>query len=305
MDGGERGMRQLTLPALSPRRRMGATRPATGRFSRANRSKNALMRRWPTWLARRIKPAIAAAAALILLSGGIVAWRTGGIAALGAAAGQSVLAWSGSAGIAVNNVLVEGRQNTSTEQILAALKVERGMPLFAFAPAPARERLLALGWVKEARVERRLPDTIYIDLVERRPAAIWQNKGAFALVDETGAVIGVDDVGWYGDLRVIVGPDAPESFAELFDMLESQPDLKDHVVAAVRIGARRWNVQLDNDMTVLLPEDGIEQAWATLAKAVAEQELLDRNVTRIDLRMPDRVTVRRVPMPKSTDDKGV
>jgi cell division protein FtsQ len=307
MDGGERGMRQLTLPALYPRRRAGKTKPAAGKYARraSNRRMASLKRRMPAWMARAVRPAIIASATLILLFGGIAAWRTGGIAALGEAAGESVLAWTGSAGIAVDNVLVEGREKTSAERILAALEVQRGMPLFAFSPDQARERLLAIGWVRDARIERRLPDTIFVDLVERRPAAIWQNKGKFALVDETGAVIGAEDIGQYSDLKVIVGPDAPENFAELFDMLESQPDLKERVVAAVRIGSRRWNVKLDNDMTVLLPEGGIEQAWATLAAAVAKNELLERNVTRIDLRMPDRVTVRRAPAPKGVGDKGV
>lgn len=300
-------MRQLTLPSLYPRRRGGKAKPAAGLDVRRSpaRRKASLKRRMPAWAARAIRPAVIGSVAVILLSGGAAAWRTGGIAALGDAVGGSILAWSGSAGIAVDNVLVEGREKTSAQLILAALEVQRGMPLFAFSPDRARDRLLALGWVRDARIERRLPDTIFVDLVERRPAAIWQNKGKFALVDETGAVIGPEDVGQYGDLKVIVGKDAPENFAELFDMLESQPDLKERVVAAVRVGARRWNVKLDNDMTVLLPEDGIEEAWETLAAAATESELLERNVTRIDLRMPDRVTVRRAPNPQGTGDKGV
>ena len=32
------------------------------------------------------------------------------------------------------------------------------------------------GWVKDARVSRRLPDTLVIDIVEREPAALWQDK---------------------------------------------------------------------------------------------------------------------------------
>jgi cell division protein FtsQ len=300
-------MRQLTLPALYPRRKAAKAKPAAGKNERrvSTRRKASLKRRMPAWVERAIRPAIIGSFAVILLSGGVVAWRGGGMAALGVAAGESILAWTGSAGIAVDNVIVEGREKTSAEVILAALEVRRGMPLFAFSPGRARERLLALGWVRDARVERRLPDTIFIDLVERRPAAIWQNKGNFALVDETGAVIGDENVGQYSALKVIVGEDAPENFAELFDMLESQPDLKERVVAAVRVGLRRWNVKLDNDMTVLLPEDGIEEAWATLAAAAVENELLERDVTRIDLRMPDRVTVRRAAKPKGAGDKGV
>ena len=39
-----------------------------------------------------------------------------------------------------------------------------------------RARLLRFGWVKEARVSRRLPDTLVVDIVERQPAAIWQHN---------------------------------------------------------------------------------------------------------------------------------
>ena len=300
-------MRQLTLPSLYPRRRGGKAKPAAGKDARRSpaRRKASLKRRMPAWAARAIRPAVIGSVAVILLSGGAAAWRTGGIAALGDAVGGSILAWSGSAGIAVDNVLVEGREKTSAAADPGGAGSAARHAALRLLAGPGARRLLALGWVRDARIERRLPDTIFVDLVERRPAAIWQNKGKFALVDETGAVIGAEDVGQYGDLKVIVGTDAPENFAELFDMLESQPDLKERVVAAVRVGARRWNVKLDNDMTVLLPEDGIEEAWETLAAAAAESELLERNVTRIDLRMPDRVTVRRAPDPQGAGDKGV
>lgn len=302
-------MRQLTLPSLYPRpRRAAKAAPAAGaKPLRRGKSRrlSSLKRRLPAWAERSLRPAVLGSIFLILLSVSVAAWRSGGFAQLGVDTGEAVVSWSASAGIAVNNVLVEGRNKTPVDRILAALEVERGMPLFAFSPAQGRERLLALGWVKDARVERRLPDTIFVDLVERQPAAIWQHKGEFALVDETGAVIGSEDVDQYSDLKVIVGEDAPENFADLFNMLESQPDLKERVVAAVRVGSRRWNVKLDNDMTVLLPEGDIAEAWATLAHAAEENALLERNVTRIDLRMPDRVTVRRAADPDSGGDKGV
>lgn len=300
-------MRQLTLPSLYPRAgHAGKVKSAAKTAHGAKRRRKAsLKRRLPSWAERALWPAAAGTVAVLLLGSAAVAWRSGGIAAIGEATDEAIVGWSGSAGIAVSNVLVEGRHKTSVDSILAALQVQRGMPLFAFSPAEARERLLALGWVKEARVERRLPDTIYVDLVERTPAAIWQHKGKFALVDETGAVIGGGDVGQYSHLKVIVGADAPENFADLFDMLESQPDLKERVVAAVRIGDRRWNVKLDNDMTVLLPEDGIVDAWAKLARAAKEGSLLERDVTRIDLRMPDRLVVRRAPGYAAHGDKGV
>ncbi len=301
-------MRQLTLPALDPRAARHKRNPATtGRSrSRVSARKTPLRRRIPAWADRALWPATAGLLVMILLSVGVASWRSGGIAALGRAMLDGVVAWTGSAGIAVADVLVVGREMTPADSVLAALNVERGTPLFAFSPSAARTRLLEIGWIREARVERRLPDTIFIELTERRPAAIWQNKGAFSLIDETGAVIGSEFVGRYANLRVVVGPDAPENFAELFAALNSEPALRDRVAAAVRVGDRRWNLKLDNDMTVLLPEKGVADALHVLAQAAARGELLEREVSQIDLRLPGRMTVRLASDPVSgKHDKGV
>lgn len=301
-------MRQLMLSSLLTRQRgAGKSGPVAGTEAARLRRRRAapLHRHLPSWAGRLLRPAFAVTFSAVLLFVGVAVWRSGGFAELGLATGDAALRWSGDSGIAIGNVLVEGREKTPTNLILEALEVQRGMPMLAFSPERARARLLQIGWVKDARVERRLPDTVYVDIVERRPAAIWQHKGEFALVDESGIVIGRDEVPEYSHLKVIVGPDAPENFAEFFDMLESQPHLKDRVVAAVRVGSRRWNVTLDNDMTVLLPETEIAEAWARLAQAARDGALLERDATRIDLRMPDRITVRRAPGAAAAGDKGV
>jgi len=203
-------------------------------------------------------------------------------------------------------VLVVGRVETPADEILAALDVRRGSPLLAFSPAAARERLLALGWVRDARVERRFPNVVYVQLEERHPAAIWQNAGRLSVVDETGAVIGDDAVPRFATLRVIVGPDAPGQFAALFAVLETRPEMLEHVTAAVRIGGRRWNLRLANDMTVLLPEQNVAAAWRVLADAVRDGALMERDLVHIDLRIPDRLVLRLAPGAAQVrgDDRG-
>ncbi|MEE8445257.1 MAG: FtsQ-type POTRA domain-containing protein, partial [Alphaproteobacteria bacterium] len=234
-------MRQLTIPLpQGGRKRNLVARPA-------RRHKASLRRRMPRWLARALAPALIVLAGLAVAVGGVAAWRGG----LDETLAQTVLAWSGEAGFAVDEVLVEGRKETEIRLILASLGVERGTPLFGFSPDAARERLLALGWVAEALVERRLPDTVYVRLRERRPAAIWQRDGSFVLVDASGAVIGGDQVGRFRDLWVIVGEDAPAKFASLVAALSTQPALAKRVTAAVRISRRRWNVRMDNGVSVL------------------------------------------------------
>lgn len=281
-------MRQLTLPALHGERRPAAGGRKTRPSARVRTPRAPLRRRLPGWLIQAAVLGLAAMFMLGVVAGGVAAWR-GGMAGMLV---STALAWSANSGLAVGEVTVEGRGETPVEQVLAALDVKRGMPLFAFSPKAAREKLMALGWVADASVVRRLPDTIHVTLRERRPAAIWQRNGSFTLVDETGAVIGATDVPRFSHLRVIVGGDAPANFASLFAVLSSEPGLAGRVIAAVRVSQRRWNLQMDNGITVLLPEEDVAAAWSLFAKVVAESELLERDVARIDLRERDRMVVR-------------
>ncbi len=292
-------MRQLTLPSLTlrgPCKGDGSYgRTASPDQRRAHRAP--LRRRAPRWLAPLLRPVGFALAAMIALAGlsSAMVWRVGGFSAIGLAMENSFLDWTAEAGIAVTEVLVEGRREIPVDQVLAALGVSRGSPLLAFSPTSARKRLLALGWVADARVERRLPGTIFVSLTERQPAAIWQYRGQFTLIDRSGAVIGSEDVGRYGHLRVIVGDNAPAHFVQLFEMLESAPELVHRVEAAIRVGDRRWNLQLDTGVTLLLPERDIDKAWSRFAHIAAEGALLQRDIARVDLRSPDRISVKLSP----------
>jgi len=71
-----------------------------------------------------------------------------------------------------------------------------------------RERLLAFGWVKDARVSRRLPDTLVIDIVERTPTALWQNREQLSLIDGEGVVLDRVPISKMPDLPLVIGPNA-------------------------------------------------------------------------------------------------
>lgn len=200
------------------------------------------------------------------------------------------------AGLRLHQISVKGRVHTQGEDVLGAIGVARGEPLLAFDPAAARERLESLPWVKEATIERRLPDTIFIRLVERTPIAVWQMPDeTFSLVDADGVVMQVD-IASFPSLPVIAGPGAPEAASDLFTMLAAEPALNARVKAAVRVGKRRWNVWLDaigeGGIDVRLPEADPAQAMARLVALDRDEGLLRRDLAMIDLRLPDRLIVR-------------
>src|SRR6185437_4952529 len=168
----------------------------------------------------------------------------------------AALSTTAALGLVVSDIEVEGRTTTDTATILAALDAHAGTPILSVNPARAKQQLEALPWVRSAAIERRLPDTLYVRLVERTPLAVWQHDGKQELIDRDGTVIRVTDLSRFAKLPTVVGGDAARrGAAELIDELASQPDLAARVTALVRVGDRRWNVRIDNAIDVMLPED--------------------------------------------------
>ena len=235
------------------------------------------------------------AAASVAVLGAAGLWYGGWVERGVVAAGHAVLAATAEAGFKVDDVLVEGRARTKRSAILKALGVARDTPILAFDPHAAKRRLEALPWVRVATVERRLPEAILVRLVERQPRALWQHQGRLAVIDRGGDVIPGAKPEAFADLPLVVGEGAPGHAADLLAMLDSEPELKTRVSAAVRVRDRRWNLRLDGGIDVRLPERDPAAAWAELARIQREHDVLGRDVVIIDLRMPDRLIVRTAP----------
>ncbi len=223
--------------------------------------------------------------------------KGGSLAALEARFGRAI-------DLRVKTITFEGQSNTPELQLHAALGVAAGDPILGFSVEGARARLAGLHWVEHVTVERRLPDTVYVSIIERRPYAIWQNQGKFQLIDKTGAVVTDEDITSFADLPLVVGLGAPAHAADLLTALGTVPDIRTRVAAAVRVGERRWNLQLKNHVTVMLPEGHETAALARLADLQTQQQILDRPLVFIDMRLPDRLAVRaRATAPPEPDLK--
>ena len=262
-----------------------------GRKARAQRRRRPAPR-WarPTLITAAIVLPVAAVVGVAYWS-----WQSGQVARALALGAEAIDRGVAGLGLTVAEVTVAGRQRTSAADVLAALGVARGASILAFDPEAARERLEALAWVRSASVSRRLPDTISVRLVERRPIARWQNKGRTALIDRDGVTITRRGLEAYRHLLKVVGPEAPREAARLIDMLRSEPDLAKRVTAATLVRGRRWDLRFAGGVEVRLPEEDAEAAWRLLARLEAEHRILSRDLIAIDLRVPERLMLRLGP----------
>jgi cell division protein FtsQ len=287
-------MRFLNPFDRSPDRRSGGKRAARGGSKRKVRKTT--RRRTGTVLSWRLIRRAAPAGALLAAAGGLFwLYQDGWFGRQAEALQQAALEASADVGLRIEEVLVEGRARTDGEDILSRLNLAVGRPILAVDPTAARAELESLPWVAAASVERQLPGTIYIRLTERSPLALWQEQGVIRVIDRDGEVIPGVEPRRFAHLPLVVGPDAPAHAERLIAVMNSEPELRDRVTAAVRVSGRRWNVQIEGRIDVRLPEDDAAAAWSQLARIERQQGLLARDVIVIDLRLPDRLVVRTDP----------
>lgn len=239
------------------------------------------------------------ALACVALLGGGLTWsiRSGWLPERLAHAGDGAMGWTAEAGLSLQTIEVRGRGETRQADILGAINAARGAPLLALDIDAMRERLTALPWIVSAEIERHYPDRLLVTVKEAEPLALWQRNQKLFLVSRTGKVIETADITKYAKLLVIVGDKAPERAEALFDLLAEQPELKNRVTAAVYVGKRRWNLRFDNGLDVKLPEESPEYAWRRLAQLQRQYGILDKDVSIIDLRLPDQVVFRQAHPP--------
>jgi cell division protein FtsQ len=262
-----------------------------GRAKLPARVPRARRRTLPRGLARAARWGGIGLLAIALGAGGFAVTRPGALPGLTGALGGGALSATGMLGLTVRQILVEGRSRVPAQTVMAAIGTARGAPILGVGVAEMRARLEAIAWIESAIVERRLPNTIFVRLVERQPLALWQHGGRFSVIDAKGVVI-QDEVGEFANLPIVVGDDAPPHAEALLLLLASEPDLQKRVSAAIRVGGRRWNLKLDNGIDVRLPEEDAASAWSRLAALERENKLLSRDVVAVDLRLPDRLIVR-------------
>lgn len=200
----------------------------------------------------------------------------------------------GRAGFTVKRVDVVGIHHMDSAPVYQIALGQRSMAMPLVDVSEIRSELLRYGWVKDARVSRRFPDTLVIDIVERKPVALWQDNGQLALIDSDGTVIDHVPVDKMPDLPLLIGAGANLRERDLTALMAAAPTLKPQLVSASWIGGRRWDLNFQTGETVALPE-GEEAAKAALAKFAELDKssgLLGRGLVRFDLRLAGQMIVR-------------
>lgn len=248
------------------------------------------------WQARlgRLPPGVGliATIVLMLLSCGFGAVRGGHLPSILATLAQTRDGLANQAGFRIASVAVSGLKHVTREEVLAAAGVGEDTALLFLDVEQARAQLKRNPRIAEATVRKLYPDRLDITLEEREAFALWQVEGRVSVIAADGTVVSAQAEPQLALLPFVVGRGAQLRARTFLGLLDRYPAVREQVRASIFIAERRWNLRLKNGIDIRLPETDVAQALARLAALDRDRKLLTRDIVAVDLRLPDRVTVR-------------
>ena len=197
------------------------------------------------------------------------------------------------AGFRVEQIEITGLKRMDRMSVYAVALDQKSTAMTALDLDAVRQKLLRYGWIADAHVSRRLPDTLLIDIVERAPAAVWQDNGQLMLIDKDGVALDTVSADAMPDLPLVIGAGADREEPGYQALLAAAPALKGRIKAATWVGNRRWDLTFDSGETLALPEDGAQSALVTFAEMDGAKPLLGKGWLRFDLRDPTKLVARK------------
>jgi cell division protein FtsQ len=195
------------------------------------------------------------------------------------------------AGFGVAKINITGQSLTSEATILKALALEPNISTLNFDADAALVRLAAVPSIKSASIRKIYPGELVVTIDEKVPMARWRIGDATYLVDENGGAVARDD-GSFRELPLVVGEGAADDSMVMIRTLDRYPAVTRDLAALSRIGDRRWDLIFYSGLRVQLPENGVAQALQQLDMYQRDQQLLDRDVNVIDLRVAGMVSLK-------------
>ena len=196
-------------------------------------------------------------------------------------------------GFRISEVALDGEHEVGRDEILMFAGITDRSSLLFLDAARTRARLLANPWILDATVLKLYPDRLRIEIKERQPFALWQKEGHVALIAADGTVLEETVPARFSGLPLVVGKGAEQTARDFLTLVARYPSIAQMNEASVLVAERRWNLHLKGGVEVVLPESEAEQALRTLVDLDHSKKLLSRDISAVDLRLSDRVTVRQ------------
>ncbi len=193
----------------------------------------------------------------------------------------------------VNLMAIDGAGTNLSEDIREVVPLDFPMSSWDLDVEQIRDTITGLDPVKSASVRVRPGGILQVDVVERKPVIVWRTRSGIELLDETGAhVERIASRKDHSHLPLIAGKGADAHVGEALQLVTTARSLGTRVRGLVRIGERRWDLVLDRGQRIMLPTERPVRALERVLAVNEVQDLLERDVAVVDMRLGQRPTIR-------------
>ena len=193
-------------------------------------------------------------------------------------------------GFTINNIQILGIKNIPKETIIKIVNNENKSNILNVNLLNIYNNLRKNDWVEELYIERVLPNTIKISIIEKEAIGIWQYEMSNKLITKNGEIISTANINKFKiDLPIIHGNDANKNANFILKILETNKVLTKNIWSLDYINNRRWNLHFKQGIIVLLPSEGVLRAWNEIIKLQKNYDVLNLGLTELDLRNPNKI----------------
>jgi cell division protein FtsQ len=208
-------------------------------------------------------------------------------------------------GLGISEIALAGERELRRDEILVLAGITDHSSLLFLDAARTRERLMMNPWIADATVLKLYPDRLRIEIKEREAFALWQKDGRVSLIAADGTVLETAVPPRFLALPLVVGKGAERGAQDFLTLIARYPVIARLTEASVLVAERRWNLRLKDGMEIMLPENDAEKALRILVELDRNRKILSRDIVAVDLRLPDRVTVRQSDAAAAARDQAV
>ena len=196
-------------------------------------------------------------------------------------------------GFAIKNIKISGITNMSKKTVIQIVNAEKKSNIFNVNLSKIYNNLSDNDWVRDLYVERILPNTIKIEIQEKKPIGIWQNEMSNTLITKYGETISTANIYKFkNNLTIIHGDYANKNAYSILKILRTNKAFAQNIWSLTYINNRRWNLHFKQGIIVLLPSKGVLEAWNKIINLQGQYNVLNLGLTELDFRNPSKILGR-------------
>ncbi len=211
---------------------------------------------------------------------------------------------------AIRHIEVTGAVHTPAASLDAVTSSYRGLNLFRLDIAQISGDLTKLAWVSRIEIEKALPDTLRIRIVERVPVALLVRDGMLRYVDGRGVAFAeLNPAAGDNDLPIIIASTSADAAraVELIRRLRETDVAVYARISEVRPLLPHGFALFDRELgtTIYADERDLSSKWRDLYAIAAAESFRRGDVAYVDLRFNGRIVMKPARVagaPASTPD---